>query len=153
MKTQDSPRGTMSRAISVQLHFPAAKIIRFTIELDFETYQVWPGPPEVQHVFRQFYPIGKIDLRPGISPSVYCGALGMPGDCFRRRLCDDVPEPLCTGGTAYGGWKGLAEQKAKEVRTIQCSIWFCIAYCYFPQSKTFFISNAAGPVGTCVKFF
>lgn len=85
--------------------------------VDFETYSVWPVPQEQNNIFKEFFPIQTIDVKPGISLTAWCGALGMPGEtAVGMHLLIHAHCGSVAGGTAYGGWKTIGEPKAKEVR-------------------------------------
>ena len=74
--------------------------------------------------------ICKIDKVSGIPAALHCGVLGLAGK------------------TAYGGFKAFAMEKAKIV---SAPLWLLRSYSrtnFVVQSKTMFISGAAGPVGT-----
>jgi len=63
----------------------------------FETYSVYPGPPEMQHYLKSITKISKI---PGIPLTAFLGTFGL------------------AGRTAYQGWKLYGEEKAKTSKTL-----------------------------------
>lgn len=116
---QYSPGDYVSGYLSMS--FPVEVIIKSVSNrlnlTDFETYSVWPSPSEQQNIYKQGVPLTKLDLKGGrLSPSLFVGTLGMPGMNLVLFRCIHVfLHYMLTGGSAYGGFKVFAEDKAKKV--------------------------------------